>query len=128
MFNYFIRYDKIAAFFADNNIDCRPCYFGNGISDRIDIQFILFDSVQIVKTHYFGVFCLKIHLKRIIVSRANNGSFIVCDNFDAIKQYKLNIDSVRYSVSEIARAAIDIIVGKKSGNFTVAYKIIEHKA
>ena len=47
---------------------------------------------------------------------------------DAIQQYKLNIDSVGYSVSEIARSAIDIIVGKKSGNFTVAYKIIEHKA
>ena len=48
------------------------------------------------------------------------------DNLDVIEKYKLNIDSVGYSVSKIARLAVDIIVCNKNKGVIVNHSIINH--
>ena len=102
--------------------------FLNAVSDR---KYSLVTDIDQIKECYndkTAVICSTDYYAFQVYFKAKNAKIVGFDNLDAIKQYKLNIDSVGYSVSEIARSAIDIIVGKKSGNFTVAYKIIEHKA
>ena len=102
--------------------------FLNAVSDRKYSLATDIDQIEECYNDKTAVICSTDYYAFQVYFKAKNAKIVGFDNLDAIKQYKLNIDSVGYSVSEIARAAIDIIVGKKSGNFTVAYKIIEHKA
>ena len=102
--------------------------FLNAVSDRKYSLVTDIDQIEVCYNDKTAVICSTDYYAFQVYFKAKNAKIVGFDNLDAIKQYKLNIDSVGYSVSEIARAAIDIIVGKKSGNFTVAYKIIEHKA
>ena len=102
--------------------------FLNAVSDRKYSLVTDIDQIQEFYNDKTAVICSTDYYAFQVYFKAKNAKIVGFDNLDAIKQYKLNIDSVGYSVSEIARAAIDIIVGKKSGNFIVAYKIIKHKA
>ena len=102
--------------------------FLNAVSDRKYSLVTDIDQIEECYNEKTAVICSTDYYAFQVYFKAKNAKIVGFDNLDAIKQYKLNIDSVGYSVSEIARSAIDIIVGKKSGNFTVAYKIIEHKA
>ena len=102
--------------------------FLNAVSDRKYSLVTDIDQIQEFYNDKTAVICSTDYYAFQVYFKAKNAKIVGFDNLDAIKQYKLNIDSVGYSVSEIARSAIDIIVGKKSGNFIVAYKIIEHKA
>ena len=102
--------------------------FLNAVSDRKYSLVTDIDQIEECYNDKTAVICSTDYYAFQVYFKAKNAKIVGFDYLDAIKQYKLNIDSVGYSVSEIARAAIDIIVGKKSGNFTVAYKIIEHKA
>ena len=102
--------------------------FLNAVSDRKYSLVTDIDQIAECYNDKTAVICSTDYYAFQVYFKAKNAKIVGFDNLDAIQQYKLNIDSVGYSVSEIARSAIDIIVGKKSGNFTVAYKIIEHKA
>ena len=102
--------------------------FLNAVSDRKYTLVTDIDQIEECYNDKTAVICSTDYYALQVYFKAKNAKIVGFDNLDAIKKYKLNIDSVGYSVSEIARSAIDIIVGKKSGNFTVAYKIIEHKA
>ena len=102
--------------------------FLNAVSDRKYSLVTDIDQIQEFYNDKTAVICSTDYYALQVYFKAKNAKIVGFDNLDAIKKYKLNIDSVGYSVSEIARSAIDIIVGKKSGNFIVAYKIIEHKA
>ena len=102
--------------------------FLNAVSDRKYTLVTDIDQIEECYNDKTAVICSTDYYAFQVYFKAKNAKIVGFDNLDVIKQYKLNIDSVGYSVSEIARSAIDIIVGKKSGNFTVAYKIIEHKA
>lgn len=102
--------------------------FLNAVSDRKYSLVTDIDQIEECYNDKTAVICSTDYYAFQVYFKAKNAKIVGFDNLDAIKQYKLNIDSVGYSVSEIARLAIDIIIGKKSGNFTVAYKIIEHKA
>lgn len=63
-----------------------------------------------------------------VYAKVKNVKIVGFDNLDAIEKYKINIDSVGYSVSEIARLAVDIIVGKKNSGVIVNHSIVEHSA
>ncbi|MGM9663591.1 MAG: LacI family DNA-binding transcriptional regulator [Eubacteriales bacterium] len=102
--------------------------FLNAVSDRKYSLVTDIDQIAECYNDKTAVICSTDYYAFQVYFKAKNAKIVGFDNLDAIQQYKLNIDSVGYSVSEIARSAIDIIVGKKSGNFTIAYKIIEHKA
>ena len=58
--------------------------------------------------------------------KAKNVKIVGFDNLDTIKKYKIRIDSVGYSLSEIARLAVDIIVGKRDSGVIIKHSIIEH--
>lgn len=102
--------------------------FLTAVSDRKYSLVTDIDQIEECYNDKTVVICSTDYYAFQVYFKAKNAKIVGFDNLDAIKQYKLNIDSVGYSVSEIARSAIDIIVGKKSGNFIVSYKIIEHKA
>lgn len=102
--------------------------FLTAVSDRKYCLATDIDQIEECYNNKTAVICSTDYYAFQVYFKAKNAKIVGFDNLDAIEQYKLNIDSVGYSVSEIARSAIDIIVGKKSGNFTVAYRIIEHKA
>lgn len=101
--------------------------FLDAVSDRKYGLVTDIDQIEECYNDKTAVICSTDYYAFQVYFKAKNAKIVGFDNLDAIKQYKLNIDSVGYSFSEIARAAIDIIVGKKSGSFTVAHKIIEHK-
>ena len=100
--------------------------FLNAVSDRKYSLVTDIDQIEECYNDKTAVICSTDYYAFQVYFKAKNAKIVGFDNLDAIKQYKLNIDSVGYSVSEIARVAIDIIIGKRSGNFTVDYKIIEH--
>lgn len=102
--------------------------FLTAVSDRKYCLVTDIDQIEECYNNKTAVICSTDYYAFQVYFKAKNAKIVGFDNLDAIEQYKLNIDSVGYSVSEIARSAIDIIVGKKSGNYTVAYRIIEHKA
>lgn len=102
--------------------------FLSAVSNRKYILVTDIDQIEECYNDKTAIICSTDYYAFQVYFKAKNVKIVGFDNLDAIKKYKLNIDSVGYSVSEIARSAIDIIVGKKSGNFIVAYKIIEHKA
>ena len=58
--------------------------------------------------------------------KTKNEKIVGFDNLDSIEKYKIKIDSVGYSVSEIARFAVDIIVGKRDSGVIIKHSIIEH--
>ena len=61
-----------------------------------------------------------------VYAKVKNVKIVGFDNLDAIEKYKINIDSVGYSIPEIARLAVDIIVGKKNNGVIVNHRIEEH--
>lgn len=63
-----------------------------------------------------------------VYAKIKNVKIVGFDNLDAIETYKIPIDSVGYSVSEIARLAVDVIVGKKNSGVIVNHSIAEHTA
>lgn len=58
--------------------------------------------------------------------KAKNVKIVGFDNLEAIEKYKISIDSVGYSVAEIARGAVNIIVGKRNSGIIIKHSIIEH--
>lgn len=75
-------------------------------------------TVIICSTDYYA---LQVYFK------TKNVKITGFDNIDLIDKYKFKIDTVDYSVSEIARNAVDIIFGRKRGNNIVRHSIIERK-
>ena len=61
-----------------------------------------------------------------VYAKVKNVKIVGFDNLDAIEKYKINITSVGYSISEIARLAVEIIVGKKNSGVIVNHSIEEH--
>ncbi len=58
--------------------------------------------------------------------KSTNAKVVGFDNITAIERYKLPIDSVEYSITEIAKAALDLIKGKIDGDVIVKHNIIKH--
>ena len=58
--------------------------------------------------------------------KARNVKIVGFDDLEAIEKYKIRIDSVGYSLPEIARLAVDIIVGKRDSGVIIKHSIIEH--
>lgn len=59
--------------------------------------------------------------------KASGVKTVGIDNLDAIGKYKLDIDSVDYSVPEIARAAADIIMEKRTDDVFVGHRIVKRQ-
>ena len=62
-----------------------------------------------------------------VYSKVKNVKVVGFDNLDAIEKYKIKIDSVGYSFSEIARNSVDIIIKKKAESVIIKHSIIEHR-
>lgn len=58
--------------------------------------------------------------------KSTNAKVVGFDNITAIERYKLPIDSVEYSITEIAKAALDLIKGKIDGNVIIKHNIVKH--
>ncbi len=65
-------------------------------------------------------YALKVYFKGV------NAKVVGFDNISVIDKYKMPIDSVGYSMSEIAREAINIIKNNKKDSVIVKHYIAEH--
>lgn len=89
----------------------------------------LVTDIEEIEKAYDGktaVICSTDYYAFKVYAKTENVKIVGFDNLDAICKYNLNIDSVGYSVSEIARSAVDIIVGKRTDGVIVNHSIIEH--
>lgn len=69
-----------------------------------------------------AVICSTDYYAFSVYAKNKNVKITGFDNLKAIEKYKMRIDSVGYSVSDIARAATDIILsGKRTGKITEHY-------
>ena len=62
------------------------------------------------------------HSKYIL--KQKNAYITGFDNIDILDDYKIKIDSVAYSMTEIAKIAIDILLGVKRENTIVKHFIV----
>ena len=70
---------------------------------------------------------LKISTSEIAkICNVSQGTVVGCDNIGDIDKYKISIDSVGYSMAEIARGAIDIINGKRKDSLIIEHYLAEH--
>ena len=92
-------------------------------NDSVLIEQFLKDNYDIVGTYTINKDG-SVDVKGTV--EVKNVKIVGFDNLDAIEKYKINIDSVGYSIPEIARLAVDIIVGKKNSGVIVNHRIVEH--
>ena len=59
--------------------------------------------------------------------KTNNARIVGFDNIKAIDKYNLSIDSVGYSMAEIARGAVDIIKGNRKDSIIIRHSIVNHR-
>lgn len=102
--------------------------FLSAVSDR---RYEVVTSIDEIAASYKDktvIICSTDYYAFQVYAKAKNVKIVGCDNLDAIEKYKINIDSVGYSFSEISRLAVDIIVGRKNSSVIVEHTIIEHAA
>ena len=73
------------------------------------------DTVIICSTDYYA---LKVYFKVKCVR------IIGFDNIDILEKYKIPITSVAYSISTIARGAVETIAGKRQGDLFLEYQLV----
>ncbi len=59
--------------------------------------------------------------------KTKNVRVVGFDNIKALEKYKISVDSVGYSMCEIARKASDILKNNKKDNSIIKHTIVEHK-
>lgn len=69
------------------------------------------------------VICSNDYYALRVYFKTKNAKIVGFDNISALEKYKINIGSVGYSAAEIAKGAVDIIRGKKTGNIIVEHYI-----
>ena len=86
-------------------------------------------DIDEVAEHYkdkTAIICSTDYYAFQVYNKVKNVKIVGFDNLDAIEKYKMAIDSVGYSVPEIARVAVDIIFGRKNTGVIVNHSIVEH--
>ena len=101
--------------------------FLTAVSDRKYSLVTDIDQIEECYNDKTVVICSTDYYAFQVYFKAKNVKIVGFDNLDAIKKYKLNIDSVGYSVPEIAKSAIDIIVTGKTDGVTVKHSIFEQR-
>ena len=101
--------------------------FLSAVSNRKYILVTDIDQIEECYNDKTAIICSTDYYAFQVYFKAKNVKIVGFDNLDAIKKYKLNIDSVGYSVPEIAKSAIDIIVTGKTDGVTVKHSIFEQR-
>lgn len=95
---------------------------GNGkysvVTNIEDIKECYDEKTSIISSNDY--YALKVYFK------GTNAKVVGFDNISLIDKYKMPIDSVGYSMFEIAREAINIIKNSKKDSVIVKHHIIEH--
>ncbi len=95
-----------------------------------NIPYSVVTDIDSIKDSYDGntvVMCSNDYYAMQVYFKTQGAKVIGFDNIKAIEKYRLNIDSVGYSMSEIARGAVDIIMNKSRESIEVPYFISQHK-
>lgn len=99
------------------------------LSAVFDVEYKVATDIDEIAEHYNDrsaiIYSTDYYAFQVYV-KAKNVKITGFDNLDAIEKYKINIDSVGYSITEIARLAIDIIVGNRDSGVVIKHSIIEH--
>lgn len=95
-----------------------------------DTKYSVATSIDDIKECYEDkttIICSSDYYAMTVYFKVKNTRVVGFDNIKAIEKYGLAIDSVGYSVSEIAREAVDIITGGKKQDVPIKHFIAEHK-
>ena len=93
-------------------------------------KYTVVTDIEDIKTSYPDktvIICSNDYYALRVYFKAPGVKVVGCDNIGDIDKYKINIDSVDYSMAEIARGAIDIIGGKRKDSLIVEHHIKERK-
>lgn len=82
-----------------------------------DIQSTYAETTTVIASSDY--YALQVYFK------TQNVKVVGFDNISALDKYKIGIDSLGYSMSEIARGAVDIIRGRKKESIIVAHHIVQ---
>ena len=86
-------------------------------------------NIDDIKEHYdekTTIICSNDYYALKAYFKASNVKIVGFDNIKAIDKYKIDIDSVGYSMAEIANAAVEMIRCNGKGNVIVRHFIAEH--
>ncbi|MEE0944372.1 MAG: LacI family DNA-binding transcriptional regulator [Clostridia bacterium] len=92
-------------------------------------KYTVVTDIDDIKTSYpekTAVICSNDYYALRVYFKSPGVKVVGCDNIGDIDKYKISIDSVGYSMTEIARGAIDIINGKRKDSLIVKHYITEH--
>lgn len=98
--------------------------FLNAIGNK---KYSVADSIEDIKEVYeenTAIICSNDYYALQVYFKTKNARVVGFDNIKALDKYKMPIDSVEYSVSEIAQAALDIIKGNISEDVIVKHNIV----
>lgn len=85
-------------------------------------------NIEDIQKHYNDkttIICSNDYYAMQIYFKGTNAKIVGFDNIQAIDKYKLSIDSIGYSTTEIANAALDIIKNNKENDVIVQHFIVE---
>lgn len=100
------------------------------LSAAVNTNYTVLTDIDKIKENYddkTAIICSTDYYAFQVYLKAKNTKIIGFDNLDAIEKYNMKIDSVGYSIPDIAKSAVDIIISNKSQGVTVEHRIIEHE-
>lgn len=100
--------------------------FLNAISDRKYDTVTCIDEIAECYDDKTAIICSTDYYAFQVYVKTKNAKIVGFDNLKLIEKYKIRIDSVYYSFSEIAKFAVDIIVGNRDSGVIIKHSIIEH--
>ena len=95
-----------------------------------DTKYSVVTSIDDIKESYdeaTTIICSSDYYAMTVYFKVKGAKVVGFDNIKAINKYGLAIDSVGYSVSEIAREAVNIVIGGKKQDVLINHFIAEHK-
>lgn len=120
-----IVYFSPALCYPDNNAQRRR--YEGFLSAIGNAPYTVVTDIDSIKEHYnekTTIICSNDYYAIRVYFKGSNATIVGFDNIKAINKYKINIDTVDYSMTEIANAAVDIIKNKKKKSVIIKHCIV----
>ena len=112
-----------------SNAHAQRARYEGFLSAASESQYTVITDIQMIKESYPDgtcIICSTDYYAMSVYFRTKNAKVVGFDDLDAIEKYRFSIDSVGYSIPEIARFAVDTVLMKKRENVIVEHKLVSH--
>lgn len=92
-----------------------------------DNPYTLITDIDDIKEEYpdnTAIICSSDYYALQVYFKTKNAHITGCDNIDILDKYKIKIDSVAYSMTEIAKISVDILLGVKRDNTIIKHYVV----